>query len=54
MRANSFLFYSLLATLVPCMASAGIRVGNMSRNNAQGYQQVNDMRYNAAANTAAV
>lgn len=54
MRANSVLFYSLLATLVPCMASAGIRVGNMSRNNAQGYQQVNDMRYNAAANTAAV
>ncbi len=54
MRANSVLFYSLLATLVPCMASAGIRVGNMSRNNAQGYQQVNDMRYNAAANTATV
>ena len=54
MRANSVLFYSLLATLVPCMASAGIRVGNMSRNNAQGYQQVNDMRYNAAANTASV
>ncbi len=54
MRANSVLFYSLLATLVPCIASAGIRVGNMSRNNAQGYQQVNDMRYNAAANTATV
>lgn len=54
MRANSVLFYSLLATLVPCMASAGIRVGNMSRNNAQGYQQVNDMRYNAVANTATV
>ncbi len=54
MRTNSVLFYSLLATLVPCMASAGIRVGNMSRNNAQGYQQVNDMRYNAVANTATV
>lgn len=53
MRANSVLFYSLLATLVPGMATAGIRVGNLSRNNAQGYQQVNEMRYNSAANTAA-
>ncbi len=42
---NSFYYYFLLATLVPCVADAGIRVGNLSRNNAQGYQQVNEMRY---------
>ena len=50
MRTNSVLYYSLLAALLPSVASAGIRVGNMSRNNAQGYQQVNELRYNAAAN----
>lgn len=53
MRANSFLYYSCLATLLPCVASAGIRVGNLSRSNAQGYQQVNEMRYNASAANAA-
>ncbi len=32
---------------MPTVADAGIRVGNLSRNNAQGYQQVNEMRYGA-------
>ncbi len=47
MRTKSFFYYSLLAALVPTVADAGIRVGNLSRNNAQGYQQVNEMRYGA-------
>lgn len=52
---SSLFYYSLLAMLV-CVfdaKSAGIRVGNLSRNNAQGYQQVNDIRYNSVANTIA-
>ena len=51
MRANSFLFYSFLAALVPYTASAGIRVGNLSRNNAAAYQQVNELRYGTQAVT---
>lgn len=54
MRANSFLFYSFLAALVPYTASAGIRVGNLSRNNAAAYQQVNELRYGAPSNVAPV
>ena len=53
MRANSFLFYSFLAALVPYTASAGIRVGNLSRNNAAAYQQVNELRYGTQAATTA-
>ncbi len=47
MHAKSVLFYSFLATLVPSVAMSGIRVGNLSRNNAAAYQQVNDLRYGA-------
>ncbi|MBO5946787.1 MAG: hypothetical protein J6Q44_01425, partial [Alphaproteobacteria bacterium] len=54
MHAKSVLFYSLLATLVPYAASAGIRVGNLSRNNAAAYQQVNELRYGAPSNVAPV
>ena len=51
---NSILFYSLLSALVPMVASAGIRVGNLSRSNAAGYQQVNESRHQAElANAAA-
>lgn len=52
---NSILFYSLLSALVPMVASAGIRVGNLSRSNAAGYQQVNQARFQAdqAAQAAA-
>ncbi len=48
---NSIFYYSLLTALitVPSSVSAGIRVGNVSRTNAQGYQQVNEMRYQATA-----
>lgn len=54
MRTNPVLFYSLLATLLPSVAMGGIRVGNMSRSNAQGYQQLNEMRNNSVtANTVA-
>lgn len=56
MKQNkAFLYYSLLASLVcyPNITVAGIRVGNVSRSNAQGYQQVNEMRYNASANNMA-
>lgn len=51
---KTILYYSLLATVscVPDVSHAGIRVGNLSRSNAQGYQQVNETRYNAAANNA--
>ncbi len=50
MRKNSFLYYSLLAMLLPSATFAGIRVGNHSRSNAQGYQQVNELRYGSVAN----
>lgn len=53
MRANSFLFYSFLAALMPYTASAGIRVGNLSRNNAAAYQQVNELRYGTQTATTA-
>ena len=53
MRTNSFLFYSFLAALMPYTASAGIRVGNLSRNNAAAYQQVNELRYGAQTATTA-
>lgn len=52
-RKNSIFYYSLLAALVPSVAGAGIRVGNLSRNNAQGYQQVNEARYNSELATQA-
>ena len=51
---KTLLYYSLIAGLV-CVSSsadAGIRVGNLSRSNAQGYQQVNETRYNATVNNA--
>lgn len=54
MKQNkAFLYYSLLASLVcyPDITLAGIRVGNLSRNNAQGYQQVNAMRFNTSPNS---
>lgn len=50
---KSVFYYSLLAALVPCNLDAGLRVGNLSRNNAQGYQQVNNMRYGSDAATQA-
>lgn len=53
MRTNSFLFYSFLAALMPYTASAGIRVGNLSRNNAAAYQQLNELRYGAQTATTA-
>lgn len=54
-HTNQLLYYSLLAAFLPSVAMGGIRVGNASRNNAQGYQQVNEMRYGAAdANQAAM
>ena len=56
MKQKTSIFYGSLLAMLACMPnaqSAGIRVGNLSRSNAQGYQQVNDMRYNAAANTLA-
>lgn len=53
MRKNMVLYYSLLAALIPSAAFSGIRVGNLSRSNAQGYQQVNEMRYGAAETNAA-
>lgn len=52
---NLNLYYSLLAALclVPTAGhAAGIRVGNLSRSNAQGYQQVNETRYAATAAAA--
>ena len=53
MRTNSFLFYSFLAALTPYTASAGIRVGNLSRNNAAAYQQLNELHYGAQTATTA-
>lgn len=53
MRTNSFLFYSFLAALMPYTASAGIRVGNLSRNNATAYQQLNELRYGPQTATTA-
>lgn len=53
MRTNSFLFYSFLAALMPYTAFAGIRVGNLSRNNAAAYQQLNELRYGAQTATTA-
>lgn len=53
MRTNSFLFYSFLAALMPYTASAGIRVGNLSRNNAAAYQQLNELHYGAQTATTA-
>jgi hypothetical protein len=53
MRTNSFLFYSFLAALMPYTASAGIRVGNLSRNNAAAYQQLNELRYGPQTATTA-
>lgn len=52
-RTNTLLYYSLLAAFVPTVSDAGIRVGNLSRSNAQAYQQVNEMRFNSAENTMA-
>lgn len=53
MRTNSILYYSLLTALLPTVATAGIRVGNLSRNNAQDYQQLNETRYGAQTGTMA-
>ena len=55
MKSRSlFCYYSLIGALLalPSTAdSAGIRVGNASRSNSQAYQQINEMRYQAAAAT---
>ncbi|MFQ6703226.1 MAG: hypothetical protein ACLRFO_03435 [Alphaproteobacteria bacterium] len=53
MRTNSILYYSLLTALLPTVATAGIRVGNLSRNNAQNYQQLNETRYGGQTGTMA-
>lgn len=53
MRTNSILYYSLLTALLPTVATAGIRVGNLSRNNAQDYQQLNETRYGVQTGTMA-
>ena len=43
--------YCLLIALsaVPVSSMAAIRVGNLSRNNAEAYQQVNNSRYQSTA-----
>ena len=50
MKYNRLSFFSVLIALgvMPSVSNAGIRVGNLSRNNAQGYQQVNEQRYQQA------
>lgn len=52
---TSVFYYSLISALLCASGAngAGIRVGNLSRNNADGPQQVNEMRYNSVANTIA-
>lgn len=47
MKYNRLSFLSVLVAIgvLPGVSDAGIRVGNASRSNAQGYQQVNDTRY---------
>lgn len=49
-KSHSIFYYSLLSVLValPCASYGAIRVGNVSRTNAQGYQQVNETRYKAS------
>ena len=51
MKYNRLSFLSVLVALgtVPCVSDAAIRVGNVSRSNAQGYQQVNEQRYQQTA-----
>ena len=46
MQKKSMFYFVVLGLLTaPNIADAGIRVGNSSRSNAQGYQQVNTLRY---------
>ena len=47
MKYNRLSFLSVLIAMgvMPNVADAAIRVGNLSRSNAQGYQQVNAQRY---------
>ena len=47
MKYNRLSFLSVLVAMgvMPNASDAAIRVGNHSRNNAQGYQQVNEQRY---------
>ena len=47
MKYNRLSFLSVLVALgmMPSMSDAAIRVGNVTRSNAQGYQQVNNQRY---------
>lgn len=47
MKYNRLSFLSVLVAMgvMPNVTDAAIRVGNHSRNNAQGYQQVNEQRY---------
>ena len=47
MKYNRLSFLSVLVAMgvMPNVSDAAIRVGNHSRNNAQGYQQVNEQRY---------
>ena len=47
MKYNRLSFLSVLVVMgvMPNVSDAAIRVGNHSRNNAQGYQQVNEQRY---------
>ncbi len=56
MKQKASVFYYLMLSALFCAtdaSAAGIRVGNLTRSNAQGYQRVNEMRYNSAANTVA-
>lgn len=50
MKYNRLSFLSIFVVLgvIPNVSNAAIRVGNLSRNNAQGYQQVNEQRYQQA------
>ena len=51
MKYNRLSFLSVLVALgtMPCVSDAAIRVDNVSRSNAQGYQQVNEQRYQQTA-----
>ena len=57
MQKKSVFYFTILGLLsIPFTSDAGIRVGNSSRSNAQGYQQVNAMRSQSAEqnNSAAI
>ena len=56
MKYNRLSFLSVFVALglMPSVSGAAIRVGNLSRSNAQGYQQVNEQRYQQTTASVAV